>query len=98
MLQAVKTRSGRVLVLPTPAEDAAIDAGIAADPDTYEVSSTEFNQMRRPGRPVGSGAKTQITLRLDTDLIDTFKATGDGWQTRINAALRDAVAHGAMKP
>ena len=98
MLQAVKTRSGRVLVLPTPAEDAAIDAGIAADPDTYEVSSTEFKQMRRPSRPVGSGAKTQITLRLDTDLIDTFKATGDGWQTRINAALRDAVAHGAMKP
>ena len=98
MLQTVKTRSGRVLVLPTPAEDAAIDAGIAADPDTYEVSSTEFKQMRRPGRPVGSGAKTQITLRLDTDLIDTFKATGDGWQTRINAALRDAVAHGAMKP
>jgi uncharacterized protein (DUF4415 family) len=97
MLQSVKTRSGRLLVLPTPAEDAAIDAGIAADPDTYEVSATEFKQMRRPGRPVGSGLKTQITLRLDTDLVETFKATGDGWQTRINAALRDAVAHGMVK-
>jgi hypothetical protein len=29
------TRSGRMLVLPTPAEDAAIAAGIAQDPDTY---------------------------------------------------------------
>ena len=95
MTQTVKTRSGRVLVLPTPAEDAAIAAGIAADPDTYEVSATEFKQMRRPGRPLGSGTKTQITLRLDTDLVEKFKATGPGWQTNINAALRDAVARAA---
>jgi uncharacterized protein (DUF4415 family) len=88
MSQTVKTRSGRVLVLPTPAEDAAISAGMAADPDTYEVSATEFKQMRRPGRPMGSGTKTQVTLRLDTDLVEKFKATGDGWQTRINDLLR----------
>lgn len=75
-------------ILPTPDEDAAIKAGIAKDPDTYEVSSAEFAQMRRPGRPLGSGSKTQITLRLDTAIVDTFKATGDGWQTRINDALK----------
>ena len=75
-------------ILPTPDEDAAINAGIAKDPDTYEVSSAEFAQMRRPGRPLGSGSKTQITLRLDTAIVDTFKATGDGWQTRINDALK----------
>lgn len=97
MPKTVKTRSGRVLVLPTLAEDAAIAAGIAADPDTYEVSDDEFKLMRRPGRPAGSGTKRQITLRLDADLIDTFKASGDGWQTRINAVLRDAVAHGVVK-
>jgi hypothetical protein len=34
MKQTVKTRSGRVLVLPTPAEDVAIAAGIAQDPET----------------------------------------------------------------
>ena len=28
-------------------------------------------------------------IRLDADVIDTFKATGKGWQTRMNAALRD---------
>ncbi len=53
--------------------------------------------MRRPGRPMGSGTKTQITLRLDTDLVEKFKATGPGWQTNINAVLRDAVAHGMVK-
>jgi uncharacterized protein (DUF4415 family) len=88
MKQPVKTRSGRVLVLPTPEEDAAINAGIAQDPDTYEVSDREFSMMRRPGRPLGSGIKKQITLRLDEDLIEKFKATGDGWQTRINDALK----------
>ena len=84
----VKTLSGRVLRLPTDEEDARIRAGIAADPDTHEVSDAEFALMRRPGRPLGSGTKTQITLRLDTAIVEKFKATGDGWQTRSNDVLR----------
>ncbi len=84
----VKTLSGRVLRLPTDEEDARIRAGIAADPDTHEVSDAEFALMRRPGRPLGSGTKTQITLRLDTAIVEKFKATGVGWQTRINDVLR----------
>ena len=80
--------ASRVLVLPTPAEDAAIAAGIAQDPDTYEPSALELGMMRRPGRPLGSGTKKQITLRLDADVVDKFKASGSGWQTRINDALK----------
>jgi len=97
MTKTIKTRSGRVLVLPTAKEDAAIRAAIAQDPDTYEVSDVEFKQMRRPGRPMGSGTKTQVTLRLDTTVVEKFKATGEGWQTRINAVLRDAVARDVAK-
>lgn len=93
----VKTRGGRVLVLPTPAEDAAIAAGIGQDSDTYEPSTSEIATMKKPGRPLGSGSKTQVTLRLDTDALDAFKATGTGWQTRINALLREAVASGRVK-
>ncbi|MDD2917681.1 BrnA antitoxin family protein [Rhodoferax sp.] len=84
-------RSRRVLEHPTPAEDAAIAAGIAQDTDTYEPSDREFATMRRPGRPMGSGTKTQITLRLDTVVVEKFKATGEGWQTRINEVLRALV-------
>jgi len=91
MTKTVKTRSGRVLVLPTLAEDAAIAAGIAKDPDTFEPSDLELSMMRRPGRPLGSGTKTQITLRLDADVVAKFKASGSGWQTRINDALRNWV-------
>lgn len=78
---------GRVVVLPTNAEEAQINAGIAADPDAYEMSPTEFKQLRR-GRPLGSGKKVQVTLRLDADLLEKFKSTGSGWQTRVNDALR----------
>ncbi len=91
MTKTVKTRSGRVLVLPTLAEDAAIAAGIAQDPDTYEPSDLALSMMRRPGRPLGSGTKTQVTLRLDTDVVAKFKASGSGWQTRINDALKNWV-------
>ena len=88
MKQTVKTRSGRVLLLPTSAEDAAIAAGIAQDPDTYEPSALELGMNRRPGRPLGSGIKKQITPRLDADVVDKFKASDSGWQTRINDALK----------
>ena len=42
---------------------------------------------KRGPKPSGS-AKRLISLRLDPDVIDGFKETGDGWQSRINEALR----------
>ena len=78
--------------IPSPEEDAAIDAGITADPDTYELSKSEFAQLkhvRLRGRPAGSGQKEQITVRFDTEVITAFRASGAGWQTRMNNALRD---------
>jgi len=44
------------------------------------------------GRPLGSGTKVQMTVRFDADVILAFKQTGDGWQTRMNDALRDWLA------
>ena len=45
-----------------------------------------------PGRPPERGEpKKQVTLRLDADLIERFRAGGAGWQSRINATLRKAV-------
>ena len=45
--------------------------------------------QRRRG-PQKRPTKRQITLRLDPDVIDHFRARGKGWQVRINAALRKA--------
>lgn len=93
----VKAQGGRVLAIPTPAEDAAIAAGISQDPDTYEPNASEIATMKKPGRPLGSGSKTQVTLRLDTAALEAFKATGAGWQSRIDTLLREAVASGRVK-
>jgi len=76
--------------MPSDEEDAQIKAGIAADPDTHELTTAEFLQLRpMRGRPVGSGTKVQLTVRFDADVIESFKRAGDGWQTRMNDALRD---------
>ena len=103
---------------PTPEEDAAIAAGIAADPDARELDAAFFRQaepakmalprilgqekaaalMKQRGRPRGNSNKAATSIRLDIDVLEAFKATGDGWQTRMNDALRDwAKAHRLLK-
>ncbi|MBK8360629.1 MAG: BrnA antitoxin family protein [Comamonadaceae bacterium] len=94
MPKTIKTRSGRVLQLPTPEEDAIVTAAANADPDAVPLTDAEWETVKplvRRGRPLGSGSKTQVTLRLDVDVLEKFKASGDGWQTRINDALKSWV-------
>ncbi len=84
--------SGRYPI-PTPEEDAAIAQAIADDPDTVDiVDGLEKGYLvpRRVGRPRADRPKRQLTLRLDAEVIEHFRATGDGWQGRMNAALRKA--------
>ena len=47
--------------------------------------------LTRPGRPKSIDPKRQVTLRIDGIVLDTFRATGKGWQSRINAELRKAL-------
>ncbi len=86
-------------------EEAAINAGIAADPDTWELTKEDFAQMRpasevhpefvaRWRRTRGkrqAPPKEHISIRLDADLAAHFRASGPGWQTRLNDMLRRAV-------
>lgn len=46
---------------------------------------------KKAGRPRAEVAKVPVSLRLDPDVLAAFKATGTGWQTRINDALRAVV-------
>ncbi len=78
-------------------EEARIQAGIAADPDTSEIRSFD-SALRgrlpphlRVGRPCGSD-KTRVTTMLDNDVISALKTPdAKGWQTRLNATLRKAL-------
>ena len=91
MSKILKTKSGRILQVPTLAEDAAINEVAASDPDAPLLTDAQWAQVQpqlKRGRPLGSGSKTQVTLRIDTDVLNKFKATGAGWQSRINEALK----------
>jgi len=48
------------------------------------------NEMLKPkgGRPRKANPKVFTAIRLDADIVEAFKATGSGWQTRINDALK----------
>ena len=54
-----------------------------------ELVAAVSAHRRTRGRPVGSGAKEQIALRVDRDVLARFRAEGPGWQTRMNEALKD---------
>ena len=44
--------------------------------------------LTKAGRPKSTDPKRQVTLRLDSVVLEKFRATGPGWQSRINAELR----------
>jgi uncharacterized protein (DUF4415 family) len=56
----------------------------------------DFPELARVVRKRGergrqkSPTKQQVTLRLDPDVVDRFRRTGPGWQSRINEALKKA--------
>jgi uncharacterized protein (DUF4415 family) len=45
---------------------------------------------KRPrGRPPAAAPKQQVTMRLDADVVAGLRATGAGWQVRVNDVLRE---------
>ena len=88
----VTSKSGRVFELPSAEEEARIREGIAADPDARELSDDEMDRLRPLGRPKADATKQAISIRLSPEVIAYFKAGGPGWQTRIDAVLREYVA------
>lgn len=79
-------RAKAALAAMTDAEDAAITKAALADPDAQPVDEL-FN---KGGRPRSENPKVAVSLRLDRDVIDSFRKRGPGWQTRVNEALRKA--------
>jgi uncharacterized protein (DUF4415 family) len=46
--------------------------------------------IRRGRPPLGEKAKGVVTIRLDADVLESYRALGAGWQTQVNADLRRA--------
>jgi uncharacterized protein (DUF4415 family) len=75
---------------PTGPYDPNKPAAVAA----YWKAATITRGRGRPAVPV---KRPTLNMRVDAEVLAAFKATGAGWQTRINAVLRDAVAHGVAE-
>lgn len=91
-------------IWPSPEEEEEIQRGIDADPDAYELDDEWFKRARPASEVhpefVEQWRKTQgkqvkpareiISIGLDFDVLDHFRATGPDWQSRINEILRRA--------
>lgn len=68
------------------------DAPEITDKWIAEADLYRGKKLVRRGRPAGSGQKTQTTLRISKEVLEFFRATGPGWQTRMDNALKRYVA------
>lgn len=78
--------------MPTADEDKAITRAALDDPDNLPLSDAEWVAVKpsvRGGRPCSAAPKQRITIRLSPDVVEQFRASGPGWQSRVDAALRD---------
>ncbi len=64
--------------------EAQLDAAIAGDTDWQDIP----RDWHKNAVPVVPGAKRLVSLRLEPDVLDFFRAQGKGYQTRMNAVLR----------
>ena len=97
MQKMIKTRAGREIILPSSEEDAAINAAALSDPDAQPLSDAELARLRPArGRPVVAVKRPMLSMRVDPDVLALLRASGKGWQTKVNALLRQAVEQGKM--
>lgn len=80
-------------IIPTPEEDAIITAAAMSDPDAMPLTDEEWEAVKpfvRIGRPPSTRPlKVPTTIRFDADVLAALKASGKGWQTRVNEAVKD---------
>ncbi len=98
---AARAQAREALEAMTDDEDMAITAAALADPDALPLDEHHLARMRPAsaadaadikrrlrGRPRAPAPKHLVSLRLDPDVVERFRATGPGWQSRINEVLR----------
>lgn len=70
------------------AESERVAAMRDEDIDLSDIPETDFSGPVYIGLIPGPGKKKSVTIRLDADMVEWFKAQGKGWQTKMNWALR----------
>jgi len=87
-----KTPKRQPLVMPTVEEDRRINAAARADPDALPLTPKQLQAMvpmkALRGRPKSVDKKLLISVRYSPEVVAYFKATGEGWQSRMDGVLR----------
>ncbi len=81
-------------------------SGLDPNDDAPELTEEWFargalyinGKLIRRGRPLGSGTRELVSLRIDKQALAAFKATGPGWQVRINDVLKRSAKRLAKSP
>jgi len=81
--------------MPTVAQDRAINAAAKADPDAQPLTPKQLKSMlpmrALRGRPKLTNPKPLVSVRYSAEVIEYFKSTGEGWQSRMDGVLRQYV-------
>ena len=91
-----KTSKRPVIAMPTRKQDAEIRAAAKSDPDAQPLSAKQLAAMvplrSMRGRPKSASKKVLLSVRYSSEVVEYFKSTGEGWQSRMDGVLRDYVA------
>ena len=85
-----------VVKMPTVDLDRAITAAARHDPDAQPLSPEQLKAMVPMrvlrGRPPSARKKQLVSIRYSPEVLEYFRSTGQGWQARMDAVLRDYVS------
>ena len=99
----VTTKSGRKIEFPDDMQDAEITRQVLADGTNHtdeelaqlkpmvEFSELEGVLKASLGRPKSDNPKKPINIRLSPEVLEYFRGTGKGWQTRMDSVLKEYV-------
>ncbi|MFZ2653048.1 MAG: BrnA antitoxin family protein [Burkholderiaceae bacterium] len=90
------------VVMPTERENKLIVAAAKADPDAQPLTARQLKAMvplrALRGRPKSPNPKQLVSVRYSPEVLEYFKATGEGWQTRMDGVLRQYVSRRSRQP
>lgn len=80
------------VVMPTVVQGRAINAAAKADPDVQPLTAKQLKSMvplrSIRGRPKSANPKQLVSVRYSAEVLEYFKSTGEGWQSRMDGVLR----------
>ena len=83
------------VVVPSVLQDRAINAAAKGDPDAQPLTPKQLKAMvplrSLRGRPKSANPKQLVSVRYSAEVLEYFKSTGEGWQSRMDGVLRDYV-------